>query len=318
MRRVLKLPVIAWKTWANLIGLLVLGIVAVVLADVWWLKQNLPDFESIAEGPVPASRPILEHGGGKPPSSIEVWDPRPLSEIPEHLQNAVILSEDVRFWKHRGVDLAALGEAIQHNLDQGRLEVGGSTISQQTVKNLYFSFEKTFLRKWHELVFTLAMERSLSKDRILEIYLNIAQFGENTFGVAAATRRYYGTPLTMVTQLQAAELAATLPSPTRDNPATGTRLLEHRRDKVLRWLDGDFSPLPRTEPAVTTDTTGQPTTRPAATHAAGTGPAQATASTAAQPVSTVAGPTNKPGSGAQPVTAIASVPVSEPPASKDP
>ncbi len=113
---------------------------------------------------------------------------------------------------------------------------GGSTISQQTAKNLFLSASRNPLRKWHELLLTLGMEYHLSKDRILELYLNIAEFGPGIYGVEAAARHYWGVPAQHLTRSQAAQIAATLPSPKKHNPATrSARFLAHT-NKIIRWM----------------------------------------------------------------------------------
>src|SRR5258706_1785792 len=108
------------------------------------------------------------------------------------------------------------------NLAEGRMVVGASTISQQTVKNLYLNSARNPLRKWHELVLTWGLERNVSKRRILELYLNIAEFGPGVYGVQAAAQTYFGTSAAALTIEQAAKLVASLPAPERHNPATHT------------------------------------------------------------------------------------------------
>ena len=117
-----------------------------------------------------------------------------------------------------------------------RLVLGGSTISQQTVKNLFLDASRNPLRKWHELVLTVGMERALSKRRIVEIYLNIAEFGRGIYGVDAAARFYWGISASELTERQSIELAATLPSPIGHNPATRTRSFQNRVRKMQRYL----------------------------------------------------------------------------------
>jgi monofunctional biosynthetic peptidoglycan transglycosylase len=138
--------------------------------------------------------------------------------------------------EHEGVDLEALKEAMEYNLSQQRLAYGASTLSQQTVKNLFLSPSRNPLRKWHELVLTLAMERSLSKRRILEYYLNVAEFGRGIYGVDAAARFYWNVPVSRITARESIELAATLPSPVANNPSSNTRAFRKRVDKIRRYF----------------------------------------------------------------------------------
>jgi monofunctional biosynthetic peptidoglycan transglycosylase len=121
-----------------------------------------------------------------------------------------------------------------YNLERGRFVYGGSTISQQTTKNLFLSPSRNPLRKWHELVLTLALEHHLDKRRIMEHYLNVAQFGRGLFGVEAAARHYWGIPAARLSQRQAIELAATLPAPVSSNPATRNRSFRQRFNKINR------------------------------------------------------------------------------------
>jgi monofunctional biosynthetic peptidoglycan transglycosylase len=180
------------------------------------------------------------------------WQPVALSRVPAPLVRAVILAEDARFYAHDGFDLIAFKEAMSYNLTEGRMALGASTISQQTVKNLFLSQARTPLRKWHELVLTWGMEHRVSKRRILELYLNVAEFGAGVYGVQAASRAYFQTPVDEISLAQAAGLAATLPSPTRNNPATRTSYFERRAERILELLirfPGDAAQSVVREPA---------------------------------------------------------------------
>jgi len=160
------------------------------------------------------------------------WNPVPLARIAPGMRRAAIVAEDARFYEHGGVDVLALRDAMKSNLEEKRLAYGASTISQQTVKNLFLSPSRNPLRKWHELLLTLAMERNLGKERILEHYLNIAEFGRGIYGVDAAARYYWGIPASRLSAGQAIELAATLPSPVQDNPRSRTAAFARRVRKI--------------------------------------------------------------------------------------
>ncbi|MDH3688210.1 MAG: monofunctional biosynthetic peptidoglycan transglycosylase, partial [Gammaproteobacteria bacterium] len=160
------------------------------------------------------------------------WNPVVLSRVPEHLIKAIIIAEDGRFYWHNGFDFEAIRDAIHYNWSQRKLSYGASTISQQTTKNLFLTPSRNVLRKWHELILTIALEAYLEKERILEIYLNIAQFGLGVYGVDAAARFYWGIPVSAITISQAAELAATLPSPLVSNPAKRTTFFMRKKDKI--------------------------------------------------------------------------------------
>lgn len=131
------------------------------------------------------------------------------------LPQAVIVAEDIRFFFHDGLDWKSLRAAFWINLKQGRIVWGGSTITQQLAKNLYLSPEKTIGRKFRELILTLKLERSLTKNRILEIYLNVAQWGPSLFGVTAAAQHYFGKLPQELGPLEASYLASILPNPER-------------------------------------------------------------------------------------------------------
>ena len=148
------------------------------------------------------------------------WVAQP--KLPVHIQRAVIASEDDIFASHTGVQWDALERAWSKNAraearaqakNQTPKVVGGSTITQQLAKNLFLSGERTFFRKAQELVLTIALEQCLSKQRILDIYLNNVEWGQGVFGVEAAARHYYGRSITKLTAAEAARLAVMLPRP---------------------------------------------------------------------------------------------------------
>ncbi len=134
------------------------------------------------------------------------------SAISKNAYAAVIASEDQLFYRHNGFDPDAIGKALQRYLHGGKLH-GASTISQQVAKNLFLSPARSFFRKGAEIWFTLLIEMFWSKARILEMYLNIAEFGDHLFGIDAASRRYFAIPARQLTKEQSALLAATLPNP---------------------------------------------------------------------------------------------------------
>ncbi|GMR03937.1 MAG: hypothetical protein BMS9Abin22_452 [Gammaproteobacteria bacterium] len=210
-----------------------------LIADLFYLAASWPDWKRIAAGPIPKSSFINEYKKQRLKNkdwSVLRWRPVPLAKIPRHLIRAVIVAEDSRFYEHSGFDLIAFKEAMNYNLEEGKFVLGASTISQQTVKNLFLSASRNPVRKWHELILTWGMEQNLSKRRILEIYLNIAEFGRGIYGVQAATQAYWGIPVTRLSFWQAAELAATLPGPTKHNPATRTPYFKKRVQKIISLM----------------------------------------------------------------------------------
>lgn len=157
-----------------------------------------------------------------------------LEELPEHVKNAFIAVEDKRFYSHGGIDCRALLRATKNNLLTLSLKEGGSTITQQLIKNTHLSGEKTLFRKMREYKLTKAAERELSKNQILEYYLNGIYFGENVYGVENAALRYFGKQAKNLTAAQSASLAATVKSPNYYNPAKEAN--SARRDLVLNLM----------------------------------------------------------------------------------
>lgn len=147
--------------------------------------------------------------------------PVPLDRISPYLRRAVVEAEDARFYDHWGFDWQAMREALFKNARRGRIAAGGSTLTQQLAKNLFLSPDKNFLRKAQEAVLAFRLELALDKDRILELYLNVAEWGQGVFGAEEAARRYFGVSASALTARQAALLAAMLPSPLRYTPGSG-------------------------------------------------------------------------------------------------
>ena len=214
-------------------------LLVMVVADAAYLAVIWPDWEGYRHGPIQRSQFIVDYERAREdrPGWPQLrWRPVALEQIPQHLVRAVIVAEDSRFYQHEGVDLEALKEAMEYNLSKKRLAYGASTLSQQTIKNLFLSPSRNPLRKWHELVLTLGLERNLSKRRILEHYLNLAEFGRGIYGVEAAARYYWNVPVSRLTRRESIELAATLPSPVANNPRSNTRAFGRRVEKIRRFF----------------------------------------------------------------------------------
>ncbi|HVZ46385.1 MAG TPA: monofunctional biosynthetic peptidoglycan transglycosylase [Ramlibacter sp.] len=178
----------------------------------------------------------------------------PYARISDHLKRAVITSEDDTFVNHDGVDWEALEKAWQRNekaeeaaARRAQLSrapqrppkiVGGSTITQQLAKNLLLSGERTLLRKGQEIVLTFALERMLSKERILEIYLNSVEWGEGVFGAQAAARHYYRKEASQLTPYEAARLAVMLPRPKYFEKVPNSAYLSHRASVIVARMGG--------------------------------------------------------------------------------
>lgn len=223
---------------------------AAFLVDSAYLASIWPQWPQYAKGPVPQSSFIRAYAAktkddaALPPLR---WRPIPLAQIPRHMVRAVVVAEDARFYQHDGFDTEALKEAIEFNLTEKRLAFGASTISQQTVKNMFLTPSRNPVRKWHEVVFTWGMERQLSKRRILELYLNVAEFGRGIYGVEAAAQYYWGIQAAELMPWQAVELAATLPAPTKHNPKTRTRFFLKRQKKLMGFMEKLLQPPPDTQ-----------------------------------------------------------------------
>jgi monofunctional biosynthetic peptidoglycan transglycosylase len=149
----------------------------------------------------------------KNPSATLRMQWMPYEKISPHLKRAIIAAEDSKFLEHEGFDFEAIQKAYEKNLKRGKLVAGGSTISQQLAKNLFLSGQKTPWRKIQEALITLMLENVMSKRRIMEIYLNVIEWGNGVFGAEAAIRHYYGTSASSVNAEQAARLAAMIPNP---------------------------------------------------------------------------------------------------------
>lgn len=156
-------------------------------------------------------------------------------DISPHIIDAVLIGEDDKFWKHDGFDIDGMAQALERSLDKGKI-AGGSTISQQVAKNLYLSPTRNPARKVKEAILTWRLEKSLSKERILEIYLNIAEWGDGIFGIEAASKHYYGKKATNLTRNEAAHLAAVLPNPIRFDPKGDQEYVKVRAKTILKVL----------------------------------------------------------------------------------
>lgn len=164
----------------------------------------------------------------------QVWVP--LDQISPYLIKAVLIAEDDKFWSHEGFDYEAIQKAIEKDLKTKKFKFGGSTISQQLARNLYLSPRKSLLRKLREALITWKMEKVLSKKRILELYLNVVEWGEGIFGIEAASRHYYGKPSSDLSPMESARLASVLPNPKRYHPTSDQRYVIHRSNIIYRIM----------------------------------------------------------------------------------
>jgi monofunctional biosynthetic peptidoglycan transglycosylase len=200
------------------------------LPDVSVLAKRNPNSSALIESRIAKARQE-----GRRPKAKRIWVP--LSRISRHLQRAVIVAEDASFYEHGGFDWEGIKEAARRDLELGRFSRGGSTITQQLAKNLYLSGEKTLLRKANEVLITLSLEQHLKKHRILELYLNFAEWGHGIYGAEAAARHHFGKSASDLTKEEASLLAAILPSPLKNDPLQMTPYLAKRQKWILYWMN---------------------------------------------------------------------------------
>ena len=161
---------------------------------------------------------------------------RVYDQISDYMKQAVVAAEDAKFLQHHGFDWAGMQFALERNKDKGKVVAGGSTISQQLAKNLFLYNKRSFIRKGQEAVATWMMERMWSKQRILEVYLNSVEFGDNIYGVEAATQHYFGKSSRSLSREQAAFLAALLPNPKYYQDHRDDRKLQYRKRMIQKYM----------------------------------------------------------------------------------
>jgi monofunctional biosynthetic peptidoglycan transglycosylase len=168
------------------------------------------------------------------PTRVQYWVP--LSRVSRHLIVAVIEAEDPKFFGHEGVDWDAVRESIEQNVKKRRFARGASTITQQLAKNLFFTTRKSITRKAREFFVARWIDDELSKRRILEIYLNVIEWGDGIYGCEAAARVYYGKSAALLTNSEAAGLTAMIPSPLRINPRVNPERHARAQRRILRLM----------------------------------------------------------------------------------
>ncbi|HEY6262904.1 MAG TPA: monofunctional biosynthetic peptidoglycan transglycosylase [Nitrospiraceae bacterium] len=183
------------------------------------------------------------------------WVWVPLSRISPSLRLAVVASEDSSFYIHDGFDWDGIKAAAKYNLEAGEFKRGGSTITQQLAKNLYLSPERSLFRKAREALITRSLEQHLTKERILELYLNVAEWGQGIYGAEAAARHHFQKAARDLTTDEAAWLAAILPSPRRYDPIRKTSFLVRRHERILKRIDRGY---PKLEPKLESEPESKP------------------------------------------------------------
>ena len=219
---------------------------AAAIALLAWIYVTLPDVRVLArENPkttawmeMRAEEARLRHASAGRPRRVrheQRWVP--YERISPHLRRAVLLAEDPTFWRHEGIDLEQIREAVEINIEEGRAVRGASTITQQLAKNLYLSPSRNPIRKLRELLIARRLEAALTKTRILEIYLNVIEWGDGVWGAEAAARRYFGVPASALSREQAALLAGAIINPRVLTPARPTSRLLRRQRIILRRMN---------------------------------------------------------------------------------
>jgi monofunctional glycosyltransferase len=225
--------VLLWKGFCYTLGTAVLAAIAVqlwFLGHLLYLSKFNPSSTAFMERQLEVLR--ANDGGAKLRQEWVAYE-----RISVHLKRAVVVAEDARFLDHDGFDWEAIQKAMAKNERQGKVVSGASTISQQLAKNLFLSGERSWVRKAEEAAITWMMERILSKRRILELYLNVAEWGEGVFGAEAAARYHFGISAAKLGREQAAWLAAILPSPRRYEPAAITRYSVDRAATIFARME---------------------------------------------------------------------------------
>lgn len=223
-----------WRKWVKNTLLVVLGLAFVYQS---WIVLSIVRYRSSN----PSSTALMEQRAsearsrGEEVKRVQVWVP--YDRISRNLTRAVLAGEDSRFLDHAGFDWEEMRKALEEDWNRGQFKRGASTITQQLAKNLFLSTSKNPLRKLHEALITKEMEWILGKRRILEIYLNVIEWGDGVYGAEAASRKYFNTSAAAVSADQAAFLSAIIPGPNGAfNPATHRRRVERRKNLIERLM----------------------------------------------------------------------------------
>ena len=240
------------SSWGRFVfWLTALVILPAAILAFYWLA-TLPDVSLLAkqnpkETALIQARRAQSREQGRPLRPQWTWVP--MSRISSYLQRAVVATEDASFFMHEGFDWEGIKDAAVYNLEAGEFKRGGSTITQQLAKNLYLSAERSLLRKAREALITRSLEHHLTKRRILELYLNVAEWGNGVFGAEAAARHHFGKSASDLNIDEATLLAAILPSPRRYDPLRVTRYLRSRQQHILRRIEKGEGRLPVSMPS---------------------------------------------------------------------
>ncbi len=217
-----------------LVLLLCIGFPIAALLFTWLV--TMPDVETLKSGNPTTTALIEARQAQAEAKGLQIgrhWVWVPLSRISPQLRRAVVAAEDASFFTHEGFDWEGMKDAALYDLGKGELKRGGSTITQQLAKNLYLSSERSIFRKAREALITRSLEHHLTKERILELYLNVAEWGNGVYGAEAAARHHFKKSARELTAEDAAWLAAILPAPRRYDPLHRTTALTRRYERIL-------------------------------------------------------------------------------------
>ena len=221
------------KRLATFLGWLAAAVAAIFLAvqlsffvRVWWWRDHNPSTTAFMDA-------SLERLRQKRPEAKLKHQWVPYDRISAHLKRAVVVAEDAKFADHEGFDWEAIEKALENNKAKGKVVAGGSTISQQLAKNLFLSGSRTPWRKGQEAIITVMIEQAMDKRRILEVYLNVIEWGDGVFGAEAAARHYFGTSAAGLGPEASARLAAMVPNPRFYDRNRATPWLQRKTRMIL-------------------------------------------------------------------------------------
>ena len=221
--------------WGALTIVAAIAVVALVYVTATW-----PDVEALANTN-PATTAFIERYRASQreqglPDRV-AWEWVETSAVSPHLKRAVVSAEDMEFFQHNGFSKAELQAALKEALESGEAPRGASTITQQLAKNLWLSPSRSIFRKLKEAILTWQLERHLTKQRILELYLNVVEFGPGVYGAEAAAQRYFGALASALSEHEAAQLAAGLPRPKRWHPGVDSPYYHSYVEEIRRRMD---------------------------------------------------------------------------------
>ena len=228
------------------LGRALIAICALGIGAAAFIYVTLPDVRSLRTSN-PSTTAFIElrareaQARGEQPKRVQKWID--YARVSSNLKRAVLVTEDSRFWTHEGIDFDELKESLEVNIERMEFARGGSTITQQLAKNLYLSPSKNPIRKVREFLIARRLEAELSKQRILELYLNVIEWGDGIYGADAAARTYFHKPASDLSATEAALLAAAIANPRVLNPAHPTGRLLRRQKMVMRRM-GAVTPPP--------------------------------------------------------------------------